>query len=271
VADEKDLLLTAAGVAVVAYSGYKLLTLFSDFSLRPKTPAAEPDTDSATLWTDGPATPAPDTGGITPPRGPTGVSMGWAPVPIRPAIDVERWEAHQPTCGRFYRVRRGDCVEGIASRAIETEARRAAISSGACEQTASDWARRVARSWAIVQEGFNSISSGWNDEVYGSSRVSKTAPWGRGLELSAVHDDTRAAIAGGRTPRRNLDPQGTPLIPSRSHRPYLWIPTWDGAALLRSVTEKHHQGEALDTKPWPDGSSGTWPPPAVTERGVIHG
>lgn len=227
-----------------------------------------PDTDSAGLF--GTPKPADDEGTNPPDRGPQGVSLGWAPVPVREAVDVTRWEAREPTCGRFYRASKRDTVESIASDAIRRLALRTAREAGHDDATASQWAERAASSYGVVREAADSLCSGWNDEIYGHGQVERLAPWGRGLDLRATHDDTREAIARGRTPRRNLDELGRATVEGRSSRPWLWIPRWSGPSLLQAL-DNPGKCEPVQSEPWEDGSAGTWPPPAVTERGVIHG
>lgn len=227
-----------------------------------------PDTDSAGFF--GEPAPAPGTDSIPPPKtNVSGVSLGWAPAPVRAAVDMERWTSDAPTPGQFYAVRRRDHIEGIASRAAGELARQAALDAGHGQDAAAQWSERARRSPTVVREAWHSISAGWNDELFGSSLVEVTAPWGRGLDLKPVHNDIAQQIADGRTPRRNLDAVGNPTLTGPSSRPFLWIPRWSGKALLESMEEG--RGNPIRAADWPDGSAGTWPPATVTERGVIYG
>lgn len=249
---------------LIALGGLGLVWLWK----RASTPRQfTPDTDTAGLFGE----PSPnDTGKTPPPMGPQGVSLGWAPVPVREAVDVQRWEAMEPTCGRFYRVRKRDSIESIASNAVRLLAVKAAKDAGYNDATAKQWADRAGSSYAVVREATDSLCSGWNDELYGHANVERVAPWGRGVDTSARHDDVRDAIARGRTPRRNLDSSGTPTVDGRTSRPWLWIPRWSGSALLQAL-DTPGACEPIQSTPWEDGSSGTWPPPSITERGVIYG
>jgi len=230
----------------------------------------EPDTDTAGFFGE----PAPEQGGpwTTPaPKSPaSGISLGWAPAPVRPAVEMDAWVSVQPAPGKFYQCGRRDrSIEVIAARAVAELARTAAIDAGCTTETAQQWADRARRSPTVVLEAWHSISAGWNDEVYGSPKVEMTAPWGRGIDLRPTHCDVHRQIADGRTPRRNLDTLGNPSLDGPSSRPLLWIPSWDGAYLMRSLGSGQHS--PIRAGSWPDGTSGLWPPPAITERGIIYG
>lgn len=211
-------------------------------------------------------------GAISDPEGQaSGVSLGWAPpLPVRPAFDAASWESRSPTPGNFYQVRKGDTPENIASRAIRVTANRAAEISGVPELEKDQWVRQVSRSHEIVGQAVESISTGWNDEVYGRpAKQGERAPHGRSIDLSASHDAIRDALEAGRTPRRNLSPGGDILRRGARNRPYIWIPDWDPEQLLKGCLD--HSRDPIRSKldPYGSGISGHWPPPTVTDRGVL--
>lgn len=201
-----------------------------------------------------------------------GLSLGWAPaLPVRPAFVAENWESSRPTPGRFYAVKRRDHIEGIASKAIRQLAEEAAELAQMTPEDAGPWIDGVSRSASLVRAGVDSISTGWNDELYGSGRVEITAPHGRGLDLGPCHDDVRGQLIAGRTPRRNLSTQGRPTKEGAKSRPYIWVPRWDVVHFLEALHEGHTDPLRSAADPYGSGITGHWPCPAVTERGVLHG
>jgi len=226
-----------------------------------------------------PGGPVEDTDSLPDPKFPTpsktptsGISLGWAPsLPVRPAFVAENWEDSSPCPGKFYQVRRRDQIESIASRALRALAQEAAELSQMESDAAATWVDNVSRSASLVRQAVDSISTGWNDEVYGSSRVPLTAPHGRGVDLEPVHDEVRTQLVGGRTPRRNLSATGFPTKAGAKCRPYLWIPRWDAVAFLSALDAGRDAAVLSERDPYQSGITGHWPLPAVTERGVLHG
>lgn len=198
-----------------------------------------------------------------------GLSLGWAPMlPVRPSFDARRWEDSEPTPGFFYQVRRKDSIEGIASRALASLATEAAEIAGTPKAEREEWVNQCSKSHALIQQACDSISTGWNDELYGHDRVRFTAPHGRGIDLEAKHECIRDALIAGRTPRRNIRADGTPIKSGARNRPYLWIPRWDAR---RFLNPKQNDAVRSEDDPYGSGVTGHWPPPAVTERGTIRG
>lgn len=207
-----------------------------------------------------------------PPTPTTGISLGWAPaLPVRPAFEAENWEDAKPRPGRFYAVKRRDHIEGIASKAIRSLAEEAAELARMPQKDAETWISQVSRSASLVRQAVDSLSTGWNDEMFGSERAPITAPHGRGIDLEANHDDVRQQLLSGRTPRRNLSAAGTPTKSGAKSRPYLWVPRWDAKHFLSALQAGETTAILSERDPYNAGITGHWPCPAVTERGVLHG
>jgi len=155
-----DTIKILAGLALIGGAGYYLRT---------KSPKGEQT-----------ATPIAFEGAVVDP-GPAsqGVSLGWAPapVPVRPAFDAPAWEDRTPTPGHFYQTRKGDTPENIASRAVRVTALQAAELAGVPELERDQWVREVSRSHEVVGQAVESLSTGWNDELYG--RPAQRRPEGR--------------------------------------------------------------------------------------------
>lgn len=201
-----------------------------------------------------------------------GISLGWAPapVPVRPAFDAPAWEDRTPTPGHFYQTRKGDTAENIASRAVRVTALQAAELAGVPELEREQWVREVSRSHEVVGQAVESLSTGWNDELYGRpAQPGERAPHGRALDLTASHDAIRDALEAGRTPRRNLTTGGGVIRRGSRNRPYIWIPAWDPEQLLKGCLD--HSRDPIRSKidPYGSGVSGHWPPTNVTERGIL--
>lgn len=261
------------------------------FTLDPVTGMCVADVDSATLPADIPPAEEPPledpcppgweldpatgmcvqkTGTTPPPKFGGGLSLGWAPLPARPAFRADQWVSREPRPGQFYRVGRRDSLESVAARAVAELARKAAKRRNMPKEAAATWVRDVSRCHAILQDAMVSMCSGWNDELFGSPAVEFTGPWGRGLDLRPVHDDVLAQLELGRTPRRNLDAEGSPTNTGARHRPLVWIPNWSVETLLQRAAGKHDAVE-VEPDPYRSGITGSWPPPAVTDRGVLQG
>ena len=90
------------------------------------------------------------------------------------------------------------------------------------------------------------------------------------MDTRAVHDDVLAQLELGRTPRRNIDASGEPTNRGARCRPLLWIPSWNVETLLARAAGKV-EAISAELDPYKTGISGTWPPPAVTDRGVLMG
>lgn len=104
--------------------------------------------------------------------------------------------------------------------------------------------------------------SPWNDALYGHEESHHYSAHPRGISLNAVHADNRARLLRGEKPRRAVTGK-TSHDGTGGHLPYLWIPAVDPGAL--------EMGEvvAIDGY-WPNGNSGNWPPPEVTDLNAAN-
>ncbi len=203
-----------------------------------------------------------------------GFSLGYAPtIPVREAFDPDVWASSKVTPARFYAVRKGDTIPKIAARLVRETALDAARGRKMPKDTARQWADQLSRSHGLIRQAEDLINlSGWNDEVFGSPALERTGHHGRAVDVSPVHDDVAEQLGRGDTPRRNLSADGEPTNPGRRSRPFLWIPGTNPEIFASAMIDKKDvQAMTCHGVSWDDGSSTMWPPPLVTERGVIHG
>ncbi len=207
-----------------------------------------------------------------------GLSIGWARPeveisPVRAVFEPSEWIESSPKLGRFVQLDRKITIEKIAREMVRQVATQAGERRKLDRAEVRQWAEDMARDGALVRAAEDLLhASGWNDETAGSPQPERRGPHGRGIDPRGVHDDQRAILARGGTPRRNLDASGRVVSPSRRSRPLVWVPALNpdtfGGVILDGL-----QGEPVTSQgmEWDDGSAASWPPPVVTARGVIHG
>ena len=207
-----------------------------------------------------------------------GLSIGWARPeveisPVRAVFEPSEWIESSPKLGRFVQLDRKITIEKIAREMVRQVATQAGERRKLDRAEVRQWADDMARDGALVRAAEDLLhASGWNDETAGSPQPERRGPHGRGIDPRGVHDDQRAILARGGTPRRNLDASGRVVSPSRRSRPLVWVPALNpdtfGGVILDGL-----QGEPVTSQgmEWDDGSAASWPPPVVTARGVIHG
>jgi len=204
-----------------------------------------------------------------------GFGIGYqSPVPVHEAFSPSVWQTKNVQPSRFIQTEKRDTIERVAGLLIHSVAMQAAKSRKIKGATAEQWADKCRRTHGLVKQASDLISTGWNDECYGSPRAEVKGPHGRGIDLSAVHDDNGSLLNSGRTPRRNLSSSGEPTSKGRRSRPYLWIPGVNVENFARQMLDEGGDPASAVTCQgctWEDGSSALWPPPLVTARGVVHG
>jgi len=204
-----------------------------------------------------------------------GFGIGYkSPVPVREAFQPAVWQTKNVQPSRFIQTDKRDTIERLASLLVHCVAMQAAKLRKMKSETAKLWADECRRTHGLVRQAADLIATGWNDECYGSPRVENKGPHGRGVDLRPVHDDNGSLLNSGRTPRRNLSSSGEPTSKGRRSRPYLWIPGINVENFAaQMIDEGGDPSQAVTCRGcnWEDGSSALWPPPLVTERGVVHG
>jgi hypothetical protein len=196
----------------------------------------------------------------TPQANDTAIGHGaHAPLPIPGPVDVRTWENpdNYPQPGTFHQVyfqgehNSGHTLKHIAQKAI-AQAVMLLTDDAELAQAMSDDPEIWGAYRALID------CSPWNHALFavrhGSGPSGYDSPTGEQVSLAPLHDDVRAALAAGRSPRRAIT--GPSTHKGGGHFAYPWLPPVDGGALLEGVVR-------IPSKLWDSGDIRLMPPPEV--------
>ena len=167
--------------------------------------------------------------------------------------ELQDWMSAEPASGYWYQVVQGDNLTSIARRALQAFLAENDVS--------------VADDRRLVVEALNSIECGpLNDGLYGHESAHHYAPHGRGISLNRVHADNASRIASGVSPIRTVTGIRNYEGPG-GFLPMIWIPRWSSDAIRDPDGPfVEVEGEGF----WPNGLSGSWPPPPFVDLGAVN-